>query len=123
MSVRDHRIGMLALHGLYGAYNGWIHSTGAPWSRGVDLIYLVAMTVWPYLWLRADAAERGVTRGLTVSGAIIYLPMIAAPLYLWRRDGAAGRWRNLGRFALYVLALATAYLLAGAPLAYLRGGM
>jgi len=111
-----------AIHAVYGALQGYASGIGAEAPRWQAGAFLLSYLSVPYLWMRADARERGVPRGPTLSGLAIVLPWAAIPIYCWTSTAPGRRARALGRLALYGLLLVLAYLAGGAPIAWWLGG-
>jgi hypothetical protein len=95
-------------------------------SPATDLACTLAQAALVYAWWHADARLHSspdrVARPLWLSGWIIALPIVGVPLHLWRSRPPGQRRAALLRFAGFVLLLALAYLLGGAPMAWWLGG-
>lgn len=115
--------GIAALIASEGMVHGWASGVGGQVPPRMDLAYSICQAVLVYLWLRSDAHARGASRSASLSGWVIAVAVIGVPIYLWRSRASGQRLKALCRFALYVLLLAAAYLLAGAPVAYWLGGV
>ena len=122
-SARRLYLGLLALVGSEGFFQGWASGVGGQLPPAMTLAYTVAQAVLVYAWWRADAAaHRGRPRPLWLSGLVIVAPVVGVPLHLWRSRPRGQRGRALLVGTGGVLTLALAYLLAGAPMAYWLGG-
>ena len=115
--------GIAALVASEGMMHGWASGVGGQVPSPMHLAYAICQAVLVYLWLRSDAHARGAPRSVSLSGWVIAVAVIGVPIYLWRSRANGQRIKALCRFALYVLLLAVAYLLAGAPVAYGLGGL
>lgn len=120
------RWGLVALLASEGFLNGWASGVGGRVSPATELAYTFAQAALAYAWWHADAQAHPVSNGsarpLWLSGWIIALPLVGVPVHLWRSRPRGRRAAALARFAGFVVLLALAYLLSGAPMAWWLGG-
>ena len=103
--------------GLSGACSEYYASHHRATPKAFDILFLVVSTVLVYRWYYLDAAARAYRRTALLGGAVIMLPLLALPYYLFRSRPSGKRMRALlGYFGLLVLAIVT-IVLGGLPFA------
>ncbi|MBQ0936898.1 hypothetical protein [Ideonella paludis] len=103
--------------GLSGACSGYYESHHRATPKAFDILFLAVSTVLVYRWYYLDAAARAYRRTALLGGAVIMLPLLALPYYLFRSRPTGQKMRALlGYFGLLVLAIVT-IVLGGLPFA------
>ena len=103
--------------GLSGACGEYYASHHRVTPKAFDVLFLVVSTVLVYRWYYVDAANRAYRRTALLGGAVIMLPLLAIPYYLFRSRPSGQKLRALlGFFGLVVLSIVT-IVLGGLPFA------
>ncbi|TDM09012.1 MAG: hypothetical protein C4K60_06565 [Ideonella sp. MAG2] len=85
--------------------------------KAFDVLFLVVSTVLVYRWYYVDAANRAYRRTALLGGAVIILPLLAIPYYLFRSRPSGQKLRALlGFLGLVALSIVT-IVLGGLPFA------
>ena len=101
--------------GLSGACSEYYASHHRATPKAFDILFLVVSTVLVYRWYYLDAAARAYRRTALVGGAVIMLPLLALPYYLFRSRPTGQKLHALLEyFGLLVLAIVT-IVLGGLP--------